>query len=64
MSYKTEKFDQLVHELMDEYKVPGFAFAIIQGDDIWSKVSYTSHCSYHVVTSFRDTVSPNYLVKS
>ncbi|KAF2790876.1 beta-lactamase/transpeptidase-like protein [Melanomma pulvis-pyrius CBS 109.77] len=37
MAHKTSDFDRLVQELMNEWKVPGLAIAVIHGDEIYTK---------------------------
>lgn len=46
----TEKFNSYVAELMEEWKVPGFSIAVVDGDDIFSKVNEARDFS----TSFTD----------
>jgi len=38
MAHKTAQFEKLVQRLMDEYNVPGLSIAIIQGEEISTKV--------------------------
>lgn len=46
----TEKFNSYVAELMEEWKVPGFSIAVVDGDDVFSKVN--EPCDF--LTSFTD----------
>ena len=39
MAHNTPEFDQLVLEKIKEFNVPGLSLAVVQGDDIYSKVS-------------------------
>jgi hypothetical protein len=36
--YKTPEFEKLVQEKIKYYNVPGLSFAVVQGDEIYSKV--------------------------
>jgi len=38
MAHITAEFDQLIEEMMNEWHVPGLAVAVINGDEIHSKV--------------------------
>ena len=38
MAHKTAEFDSLVEETMKEWHVPGLAIAVIQGEEIYTKV--------------------------
>jgi CubicO group peptidase (beta-lactamase class C family) len=38
MVHKTLEFEKLVQEKMEEWKVPGLSIAIVQGDEIFTKV--------------------------
>jgi hypothetical protein len=38
MAHKTPEFEQLVRKYMKEWKVPGLSIAVVQGDDIHTKV--------------------------
>src|SRR5512147_1645928 len=35
--YFMDKFDQLLPQLMEQYKVPGVAVSLVQGEAVWSK---------------------------
>ena len=39
MAHNTAEFDQLVLEKIKEFNVLGLSLAVVQGDDIYSKVS-------------------------
>jgi CubicO group peptidase (beta-lactamase class C family) len=39
MAYKTPEFDQFVEDLMREGHVPGLAFAVVDGEKTYAKVS-------------------------
>jgi CubicO group peptidase (beta-lactamase class C family) len=38
MAHKTHEFEKLVHKYMEEWKVPGLSIAVVQGDEVYSKV--------------------------
>jgi hypothetical protein len=38
MAHKTPEFERLVQERMKEWNVPGLSIAIVQGDEIYTKV--------------------------
>lgn len=39
MAHKTAAFDEMVERLMEEWHVPGLSIAVIQGDQIDTKVN-------------------------
>jgi hypothetical protein len=39
MAHKTPEFDKLVLERIKEFNAPGLSLAVVQGDDIYSKVN-------------------------
>jgi hypothetical protein len=39
MAHETPAFEQLVLEKIKEFNVPGLSLAVVQGDEIYSKVS-------------------------
>jgi CubicO group peptidase (beta-lactamase class C family) len=61
MAHKTQQFERLVQEKMEEWKVPGLSLAIIQGEDIYTKVigsqasKVTSHSLTRTVLRLCDT---------
>lgn len=38
MAYKLPGFENMIHRVMEEWKVPGLALAVIEGDEIYTKV--------------------------
>lgn len=61
MAHKTQQFERLVQEKMEEWKVPGLSLAIIEGEDIYTKVirsqasKVTSHSLTRTVLRLCDT---------
>lgn len=39
MAYKSPEFEKFVLEKIEEFNTPGLSLAVVQGDNIWSKVS-------------------------
>jgi hypothetical protein len=39
MAYKTPEFEKLVLEKVKEFNVPGLSLAVVQGDEIYSRVN-------------------------
>jgi hypothetical protein len=39
MAHRTLEFEKLVHKCMEEWKVPGLSIAVVQGDEVYSKVT-------------------------
>jgi hypothetical protein len=40
MAYKTPEFEKFVLEKIKEFTTPGLSVAVVQRDEIWSKVNY------------------------
>jgi len=60
MAYKTAEFEKLVLEKINEFHVPGLSLAVVQGDDIHSKVSRSLPKNYCAsLTSLRRMVIRN-----
>lgn len=41
MAHKTADFEQLIRKTIEEWKVPGLSIAVVEGDEIYAKVT---HC--------------------
>lgn len=56
MAYATAVFDEEVQKIIEEWKVPGLAIAVIQGDEIHAKVlSILCLCPKYSLTRLRVT---------
>jgi len=45
MAYKSPEFEKFVLEKIKEFNTPGLSLAVVQGDEIWSKVSKPARTS-------------------
>jgi hypothetical protein len=60
MAYKTPDFHNFVLEQIKEFKTPGLSLAVVQGDEIYSKVKKPLSTRYMPLTRLRHSVTQLY----